>query len=60
MGQARVEEIKRKIRELRDNWPAHGSSPALMDRMDDLEEELKCAQRAMRMDEEHAQDEDSH
>ena len=44
MSNNRIEEIKAKIADLKKRWPAHSVSPALMQELDDLEEELEKAQ----------------
>jgi hypothetical protein len=36
----RIAELQREIDDLRKRWPAHSTSPALLQRLDELEEEL--------------------
>jgi molybdopterin converting factor small subunit len=45
MNKARVEELRQKIADLKDRWPAHSTSPALMQQLDELEAELEEALR---------------
>lgn len=40
MGNNRVEELKAQIAELKKRWPAHSVPPAMMEQLDELEEEL--------------------
>ena len=40
MNNKRIEEIKEKITDLLKRWPAHTPSPALIQQLDDLEDEL--------------------
>ena len=41
MGTDRIEELKRKIADLERQWPKHSVPPALIQQLDDLEEELE-------------------
>jgi len=40
MDNDRVEELEKQIAELKKNWPAHSVPPALMEQLDELEDEL--------------------
>ncbi len=40
MSSDRVAEIKEQIADLKKRWPAHSVPPAMMERLDALEEEL--------------------
>ncbi|MFO8037347.1 MAG: hypothetical protein R6U57_12040 [Anaerolineales bacterium] len=44
----RIEEIKREIKEVKKSWPAHDASPALMQRLDDLEMDLAQAEKELK------------
>jgi tRNA-Thr(GGU) m(6)t(6)A37 methyltransferase TsaA len=41
MSRDRVEELKEQIADLKKRWPAHSVSAALMEQLDELEEELR-------------------
>lgn len=41
MSRDRVEELKKEMAQLKKRWPAHSVSPAMMEQLDALEEELK-------------------
>lgn len=41
MGDERVKELKRKISELKSQWPKHSVSPVMIQQLDELEEELE-------------------
>ena len=41
MGRDRVEELEKRIADLKKRWPAHSVSAALMEQLDELEEELQ-------------------
>jgi hypothetical protein len=45
MNKARVEELKQKIADLKERWPAHSTPPAMMEELDELEAELEVALR---------------
>ena len=47
----RIEEIKKKIAELKKRWPAHSVSPALLMELDDLEDELEEALKELHREE---------
>ena len=54
----KVEEIKRQIADLEKRWPAHSTPPALMQQLDELEEELeKAMSRIEDMDKNHSEPE---
>jgi tRNA-Thr(GGU) m(6)t(6)A37 methyltransferase TsaA len=40
MGRQRVEELEKQIADLKRRWPRHSVPPALMEQLDELEEEL--------------------
>ncbi len=40
MGTTRIEELEAQIADLKKRWPAHSVPPALMEQLDELEEEL--------------------
>jgi hypothetical protein len=40
MKDKRIQDLKEKIAELKKRWPAHSISAALLQELDDLEEEL--------------------
>jgi tRNA-Thr(GGU) m(6)t(6)A37 methyltransferase TsaA len=44
MGRDKVEELKQQIAELKQRWPAHSVSAALMEELDELEEALRIEQ----------------
>jgi hypothetical protein len=46
MESERVKELEERIRDLKGRWPAHSVSPSLWQELEELEEELKEAQRA--------------
>ena len=37
----RVRDLERKIEELKSRWPAHSAPPAMVQQLDELEEELE-------------------
>ena len=41
MSSARIKELEKQIAELKRQWPAHSVLPAMLQRLDELEEELK-------------------
>lgn len=41
MNSERIEELERQIAELKRRWPAHSVPPAMLQQLDDLEEELE-------------------
>jgi hypothetical protein len=54
MNKPRVEELRQKIADLKERWPAHSTPPAMMEELDELEAELEEALR----EEDGAADED--
>jgi len=49
-----IQEVERKIADLKERWPAHSIPPALMLELDELEEELAKAMEQARQKENHA------
>jgi tRNA-Thr(GGU) m(6)t(6)A37 methyltransferase TsaA len=43
MSEERVKELEKEIESLKARWPAHSVPPAMMERLDELEEELALA-----------------
>ena len=43
MNEERVTELRAKITDLKKRWPAHSTPPAMLQELDDLEEELAKA-----------------
>ena len=41
MSSERIEELKEQIAELKRRWPAHSVPPAMLQQLDELEEELE-------------------
>jgi hypothetical protein len=41
MGKNRIEELRKPIEELKKRWPAHSVPAAMMEQLDELEEQLK-------------------
>jgi hypothetical protein len=41
MSEARIEELKKQIAELEARWPAHSVPPAMLQQLEDLEDELE-------------------
>jgi chemotaxis regulatin CheY-phosphate phosphatase CheZ len=41
MSNARIDELKKQIMELKSQWPKHSVSPVMVQQLDDLEEELE-------------------
>lgn len=39
----RIKELEKQIAELKSRWPAHSVKPAMVQRLDELEEELEKA-----------------
>jgi hypothetical protein len=42
---ARKEELQKQIAELKNSWPAHSVPPAMLEQLEDLEEELANLQK---------------
>ena len=47
MDDKRIKELEAQIEELKRRWPAHSVSPAMLMRLDELEEELDLAKKAL-------------
>ena len=41
MSTEKIEKLSKQITDLKRHWPAHSVPPAMMEQLDDLEEELK-------------------
>jgi hypothetical protein len=41
-----IEELERRLETLKSQWPAHSLSPAMLQQLEDLEDELAQAQQA--------------
>ena len=41
MSSKRIKELESQIAELKSRWPAHSVPPAMLQQLDDLEEELE-------------------
>jgi len=41
MSDGRIRELQRRIADLKSRWPAHSVPPAMMQQVDELEEELE-------------------
>ena len=41
MKKNRIEELRKQIEELKNRWPAHSVPAAMMEQLDELEEELR-------------------
>ena len=41
MSSERIEELERQIVKLKNRWPAHSVPPTMLQRLDELEEELE-------------------
>ena len=54
MNNKRIQELEKKIADLKKRWPAHSVPPALMRELDDLEEELAEAMEQACQEEDHA------
>jgi ATP phosphoribosyltransferase regulatory subunit HisZ len=46
----RIKELEKQIEDLMRRWPAHSVKPAMVQRLDELEEELKKAREEARED----------
>lgn len=44
--QARIQAVEGQIADLKKRWPAHSTPPAMLQRLDELEEELEREQAA--------------
>jgi hypothetical protein len=45
INKPKVEDLRQKIADLKDRWPAHSTPPTLMQQLDELEAELEKALR---------------
>ena len=45
LGDERIKELERQIQDLKERWPAHSVPPAMLHRLDELEEELESLKR---------------
>jgi len=50
MSSERIKELERQIAELKRQWPAHSVPPAMLQRLEDLEEELERERAAREKD----------
>ena len=50
MSSERIEELEKQIEDLMRRWPAHSVKPAMVQRLDELEEELKKVREEARGD----------
>ena len=48
MSSERIKELEKQIAELKSRWPAHSVKPAMVQRVDELEEELEKAREEAR------------
>ena len=48
MSSERIKELERQIAELKSRWPAHSVKPGMVQRLDELEEELEKAREEAR------------
>jgi hypothetical protein len=46
MNEQKIKELEKKIADLQKQWPAHSIPPAMMQLLDDLEDELAQAKQA--------------
>lgn len=44
----RIKELEKQIEDLKSRWPAHSVKPAMVQRLDELEEELEKARQEAR------------
>jgi len=54
MEEVHIQELNKMIADLKKRWPAHSVSPAMMQELDDLEEELAKALEQVRKEENNA------
>lgn len=47
MSEDRIEEIEAAIADLEKRWPAHSASPAMLQQLDELEEELNSLKKEL-------------
>jgi hypothetical protein len=48
MSETKIEELKKQIAELKDKWPKHSVPPAMLQQLDELEEQLEVELRKSR------------
>ena len=53
-NEQRIQELEKQIKELKKRWPAHSTPPALMQELDELEEQLEEALEQAKREESHA------
>jgi cell division protein ZapA (FtsZ GTPase activity inhibitor) len=54
MDNKRIQELEEKIADLKKRWPAHSVPPAMVQELDDLEEELAEALEQVHQEKDHA------
>ena len=54
MDNKRIQELEEKIADLEKRWPAHSVPPAMVQELDDLEEELAEANKQVHQEKGHA------
>jgi hypothetical protein len=47
MDEKRIKELEEQIADLKRRWPAHSVSPTMLMQLDELEEELTLARKAL-------------
>ena len=47
MDEQRIKDLEAQIADLKKRWPAHSVSPAILMQLDELEEELEAARKAL-------------
>ena len=47
MEEQRIKDLEAQIADLKNRWPAHSVSPAMLMQLDELEEELELARQAL-------------
>jgi len=52
---ARIKQLEQELETLKQQWPAHSVSPALLQRLDDLEDDLAEAIAAAKTDQDNSQ-----
>ena len=50
MNDEKIKELEKKIADLQKQWPAHSVPPAMMQLLDDLEEQLAQAKQTQQKD----------
>lgn len=54
MNDKHIQELQAKIADLKKRWPAHSVPPAMLQELDDLEDELAAELEKARQGDEHA------